>query len=133
MARLSDLIIGHPEVTSFADWKSWCSISVARAKCSWNSISNPTTATRPRSGNGSSKPPSQGDSTMTDSESYRDIATLDLPYARKAVVREVRFESGMVMTRLILREGKRITQIDLDGPSARALAAALSKGAVTCS
>ncbi len=66
---------------------------------------------------------------MTDSESYHDIATLDLPYSRKAVVREVRFESGMVMTRLILREGKRITQVDLDGPSAKALAAALFEGA----
>ncbi len=63
------------------------------------------------------------------SEDYRDIATLALPYSRHATIREVRFESGMVMTRLVLREGKRITQVDLDGPSAKALAAALIEGA----
>ena len=63
------------------------------------------------------------------SEDFRDIAKLALPYSREATIREVRFDSGMVMTRLILREGKRITQVDLDGPSARALAAALIQGA----
>lgn len=62
-------------------------------------------------------------------EALRDIATLDLPYSRRAVIREVTFESGMKMTRLILREGKRITQIDLDAASARALADALTRGA----
>lgn len=63
------------------------------------------------------------------SENYRDIAKLALPYSRQATIREVRFESGMVMTRLILREGKRITQVDLDAQSARALASALLEGA----
>ena len=67
------------------------------------------------------------------SEELRDIAALDLPYSRKALVREVRFDSGMVMTRLILREGKRITQVDLDAQSALALAAALSEGAASAS
>ena len=67
------------------------------------------------------------------SEELRDIAALDLPYSRKALVREVRFDSGMVMTRLILREGKRITQVDLDAESALALAAALSEGAASAS
>ena len=63
------------------------------------------------------------------SEAFRDIATLELPYSRKATVREVTFDSGMKMTRLILREGKRITQVDLDGGTARNLAAALLEGA----
>ena len=67
------------------------------------------------------------------SEELRDIAALELPYSRKALVREVRFDSGMVMTRLILREGKRITQVDLDAESALALAAALSEGAASAS
>ena len=62
-------------------------------------------------------------------ESFREIASLDLPYTRKAQVREVTFASGMKMTRLILREGKRITQVDMDGEAARALAAALLEGA----
>ena len=62
---------------------------------------------------------------MSEGESFRDIAAFALPYSRKAQVREVTFESGMKMTRLILREGKRITQVDLDADSARNLAAAL--------
>ncbi|MEZ5715981.1 MAG: hypothetical protein R3D85_12925 [Paracoccaceae bacterium] len=68
---------------------------------------------------------------MSEGETFRDIATLQLPYTRKAQVREVTFDSGMKMTRLILREGKRITQVDLDGETARALAAALLEGAQT--
>lgn len=66
---------------------------------------------------------------MSEGETFRDIVALDLPYSRKAQVREVTFESGMKMTRLILREGKRITQVDLDGETARNLAAALLEGA----
>lgn len=65
---------------------------------------------------------------MSEGETFRDIAVLDLPYSRKATVREVTFDSGMKMTRLILREGKRITQVDLDGETARELAAALIEG-----
>ena len=63
------------------------------------------------------------------SEPFRDIAKLALPYTREATVRLVDFDSGMKMTRLIIREGKRITQVDLDATSARALAAALREGA----
>lgn len=66
---------------------------------------------------------------MSEQETLREIATLDLPYSRKANVREVTFPSGMKMTRLILREGKRITQVDLDAETARNLAAALIEGA----
>lgn len=62
------------------------------------------------------------------SEQFRDIAKLALPYSREATVREVTFDSGMKMTRLILREGKRITQVDLDAESANNLAAALTQG-----
>ncbi len=68
---------------------------------------------------------------MSEGETFRDIAALELPYTRKAQVREVTFASGMKMTRLILREGKRITQVDLDPESARNLAAALLEGAGT--
>ncbi len=57
---------------------------------------------------------------MTD-EILTDIAELELPFGRRAMVRDVRFESGLRMVRLVLREGKRITQIDLDEDSARRL------------
>ena len=62
-------------------------------------------------------------------EKLTDIAKLDLPYRRKAVLREVEFESGMKMVRLVLREGMRITQVDLDAEAARDLAGHLAAAA----
>lgn len=59
-------------------------------------------------------------------DDYKELAALDLPYSRKAELREVTFDGGMKMLRLVLREGRRITQIDLDGASAAALAEAMA-------
>lgn len=59
------------------------------------------------------------------SDEFREIANYELPYSRKAELREVTFEGGMKMLRLILREGKRITQVDLDADSAMALSDAM--------
>ena len=59
------------------------------------------------------------------SEDFREIANYELPYSRKAELREVSFEGGMKMLRLILREGRRITQVDLDADSAMALSDAM--------
>lgn len=58
---------------------------------------------------------------MTD-ESLRELAVYELPYRRKAELREFTFESGMKMLRLVLREGHRITQVDLDAETAAAMA-----------
>ncbi|MFT7595149.1 MAG: hypothetical protein ACI8R4_002475 [Paracoccaceae bacterium] len=65
---------------------------------------------------------------MTD-ETLTDIAELDLPFRRRAILREVAFESGMRMIRLVLFEGKRVTQIDLDADAARQLGTHLLSGA----
>ena len=59
-------------------------------------------------------------------ERIREIAELELPFRRRARIREVTHESGLRMVRLILIEGKRITQVDLDPDTARQLAALLS-------
>ena len=59
------------------------------------------------------------------SDEFREIAAYELPYSRKAELREVTFDGGMKMLRLILREGKRITQVDLDADSAMALSDAM--------
>ena len=59
------------------------------------------------------------------SDDFREIANYELPYSRKAELREVSFEGGMKMLRLILREGRRITQVDLDADSAMALSDAM--------
>lgn len=66
---------------------------------------------------------------MTDD--VREIATYALPYQRKAELKEFTFDSGMKMLRLVLREGHRITQIDLDADSAAALADAMGDWART--
>ena len=58
-----------------------------------------------------------------------DIAVLELPFGRVATIREVEFESGLKMLRLILKEGHRITQVDLDGPTAAQMGAILSDNA----
>ncbi len=54
-------------------------------------------------------------------EGLRDLAAFQLPYSRKAELREYTYDSGMKMLRLILREGKRITQVEMDAPTARAM------------
>ena len=59
------------------------------------------------------------------SDEFREIASYELPYSRKAELREVTFEGGMKMLRLILREGRRITQVDLDADAAMALSDAM--------
>ena len=49
---------------------------------------------------------------MTDT--VREMHEYELPFRRKAELREVQFEGGLNMLRLVLREGKRITQVDMD-------------------
>jgi uroporphyrin-III C-methyltransferase/precorrin-2 dehydrogenase/sirohydrochlorin ferrochelatase len=67
---------------------------------------------------------------MADGE-LRDLATIELPFGRRAILREVTFDSGLRMVRLVLREGTRITQIDMDEAAARALAEALTDAAAS--
>lgn len=54
-----------------------------------------------------------------------DLAAFELPYGRKALLRRVDFDGGLSMVRLVLREGTRITQVDMDASSATALGEAL--------
>ena len=63
------------------------------------------------------------------SEELRDLAEFPLPYSRKAELREFTYDSGMKMLRLVLREGKRITQVEMDADTARAMAAEMLKWA----
>ena len=65
---------------------------------------------------------------MTD-ETVTDLVEMELPFGRRARLREVRHESGLRMIRLILREGKRITQVDMDEVSAMRLGQALTGAA----
>jgi len=54
-------------------------------------------------------------------EQMTEIARLELPYRRRAILKEVIFDGGMRMTRLIIKEGTRITQVDLDAEAAENL------------
>jgi S-adenosylmethionine:diacylglycerol 3-amino-3-carboxypropyl transferase len=65
---------------------------------------------------------------MTDG-TVRHIAELELPFGRRAMLREVTHESGLRMLRLILREGTRITQVDIDEKTALALGKLLIENA----
>lgn len=62
-------------------------------------------------------------------DTVTEIASFDLPYRRKAALRRVTFDSGMSMVRLVLREGTRITQVDLDAETATKLGEALAGAA----
>ncbi len=51
-----------------------------------------------------------------------DLIEVELPFGRRAVLKDVAFESGLKMLRLVLREGKRITIVDMDPSGAAEVA-----------
>jgi hypothetical protein len=57
-----------------------------------------------------------------DSEEKERLETLVAPFGREIRIDEVRFESGMRLLRLTVREGKRFTQLDIDAKTAHAWA-----------
>ena len=46
------------------------------------------------------------------------ISTFEAPYRREVWLDEVRFESGMRLLRVTIKEGQRFTQLDLDEATA---------------
>jgi len=59
---------------------------------------------------------------MTDG-TVTSASAFDLPYGRHAELRRVSYDSGLEMLRLVLREGRRITIVELDRDAAAAMAA----------
>jgi hypothetical protein len=57
-----------------------------------------------------------------DGEKKERLETLVAPFGREIRLDEVRFESGMRLLRVTIREGKRFTQLDIDAPTALAWA-----------
>lgn len=55
-------------------------------------------------------------------ESKTRIATIAAPYRREIWLDDVRFESGMQLLRVTIKEGTRFTQLDLDSATADRLA-----------
>lgn len=56
---------------------------------------------------------------MSDVE-RKPLLTLAAPYRREVRLERALFDSGMELLRVIVREGHRITQLDLDRDTARA-------------
>jgi hypothetical protein len=58
-------------------------------------------------------------------ETVTRLARFQAPYGREVELQEVRYESGMKLLRLRIREGKRFTIIDLDPETAAHWAGAM--------
>lgn len=53
------------------------------------------------------------------------LATIAAPYRREVKLDEVAFEGGMTLLRTVIREGHRITQLDIDTATAETWGTAL--------
>ncbi len=54
-----------------------------------------------------------------DGEETNDLDAFEAPWGRRVALQEVVYESGMRLLRLRIREGRRITQLELDPATAR--------------
>ncbi len=62
-------------------------------------------------------------------ETRERLETLIAPYGREVRLDEVQFESGLQLLRVTIREGKRITVLDVDAPTALAWAKTMTQWA----
>ncbi len=58
-------------------------------------------------------------------DSLEEIGRIQAPYRREIVLQDARFDSGMRLLRVRIREGTRFTIMDIDAATATALATAL--------
>ncbi len=62
-------------------------------------------------------------------ETKERLESLTAPYGREVRLDDVRFESGMRLLRVTIREGMRITVLDVDPPTALAWAKTMTQWA----
>jgi hypothetical protein len=62
-------------------------------------------------------------------ETKERLETLVAPYGREVRLDDVRFESGMRLLRVTIREGMRITALDIDAETALAWAKTMTEWA----
>lgn len=55
-----------------------------------------------------------------------EIARIEAPYRREIVLQDARWQSGMHLLRIRIREGHRFTIFDLDAPTASRIAGILA-------
>lgn len=58
-------------------------------------------------------------------DSLDEIGRIQAPYRREIVLQDARFDSGLRLLRIRIREGTRFTIMDIDAATATALATAL--------
>jgi hypothetical protein len=62
-------------------------------------------------------------------ETKTRLVTLKAPYGREVRLDDVRFESGMRLMRVIIREGQRFTLMDIDAATAKTWGEAMTRWA----
>ncbi len=62
-------------------------------------------------------------------EKLTPIAAWELPYSKKANLKDVEFDAGMHLLRITIREGTRITLANMDAAVAREMGEAMIKWA----
>ncbi len=63
------------------------------------------------------------------------LGTIEAPYRREVWLDDIRFESGMRLLRVTIKEGRRFTQLDLDAATASRWGQALldwARGSAEC-
>jgi len=65
-------------------------------------------------------------------ETKTRVGTIEAPYRREVWLDDVRFESGMQLLRVTIKEGRRFTQLDLDAATAKRWAEAMNDWAAQC-
>ena len=70
-----------------------------------------------------------GESNVEDDVTVSDLDEIEAPWGKKIRMQNLRFEEGMSLLRLRIREGRRITDLELDPDTARRVAAFLSEWA----
>ncbi len=59
-------------------------------------------------------------------ETVTPLETFDAPWGRQIELQDVRYDSGMRLMRVRIREGKRFTVLELDAATATGLAQAMA-------
>ncbi len=129
MIQISDLIIAHPEITSFVELEELMKDAARQGTIHLTFDLKPEYPDAPRNWQTGWKPRScrlsaAADRTDKDmaGETKERLETLSAPYGREVRLDDVRFESGMRLLRVTIREGMRITVLDIDPATALAWA-----------
>lgn len=67
------------------------------------------------------------DQTSATDQTIEDLAVINAPWNKEITLRGVRYDSGLRMLRVRIREGRRFTDLELDAASAAALTKVLDE------